>query len=233
MLADTDLTRTLKPSGAKDRALRDRLAALHRACAAAGLPVMVAFEGWDAAGKGSVIHTLTEALDPRGVTVHPISAPRPFEQARPWLWRFWRKVPPRGAWALFDRSWYGRMLVGRIDRLVEEAAWERAYGETLQFERALADDGYVLVKVFLHIGKDEQLRRLHALLADPVSVWRVTPEDWQNHHRYDEWLGLYDEMLRRTDTEQTPWTIVPATCPAYTRRAVGRALIDAIEARLP
>lgn len=212
--------------------LRDRLAELQREGADAGLPVMVAFEGWDAAGKGSLIHTLTERLDPRGFKVHPVQAPRPFEQARPWLWRFWRTVPARGAWALYDRSWYGRVLVERMDRLVEEAAWRRAYDEIFQFERALTADGYLLIKVFLHISKEEQRRRLQALLADPVTVWRVTPEDWQNHHRYDAWRDLYREMLDRTHTPETPWTVLAGTCPNTTRLALYRTLIGALEARL-
>jgi polyphosphate kinase 2 (PPK2 family) len=234
MLDAVNLNRTLSEAtyGREERALRTRLAGLHRASAAAGLPVMVAFEGWDAAGKGSMIHTLTARLDPRGFTVHPVGPPRPFEEARPWLWRYWRMIPARGAWAFFDRSWYGRVLVARMDRLVSEEQWTRAYDEILQFERALTADGYLLVKFFLHIGKDEQRRRLDALMADPVTAWRVGPEDWQNHRRYDAWTRVYDEALARTDTPEAPWTVVPATSLPFARRAVYRTLIDALEARL-
>jgi polyphosphate kinase 2 (PPK2 family) len=234
MLDAVDLTRTLSTEAYREEeaGLRDRLAELQRAAIEAGLPLMMAFEGWDAAGKGSSIHALTARLDPRGFTVHPIRAPRPFEAARPWLWRYWRKIPAHGEWAFYDRSWYGRVLVQRIDKLVSERQWTRAYDEILQFERALVDDGYLLVKIFLHIDKGEQRRRLEALMADPVTAWRVTPEDWQNHHRYDAWLPVYDEALERTHTPRAPWTVIPATSPYYARRAVYRTLIDALEARL-
>jgi len=229
---DLSLSLTDEAYRAEEAGLRDRLAELQRASKEAGLPLMVAFEGWDAAGKGSSIHALTARLDPRGFTVHPIRAPRPFEAARPWLWRYWRKIPGRGEWAFYDRSWYGRVLVQRIDQLASEEQWTRAYDEICQFERALVDDGYLLVKIFLHIGKDEQRRRLEALMADPVTAWRVTPEDWQNHHRYDVWRPIYDDALERTNTDAAPWTVVPATSPNYARRAVYRTLIDALEAQL-
>ena len=234
-LGTVDLSQTLDEAAyaGEERALQRRLAELHRASAKAELPVMVAFEGWDAAGKGSMIHTLTARLDPRGFRVHPVGPPRPFEEARPWLWRYWQTIPSRGAWAFFDRSWYGRVLVARMDRLVSEEQWTRAYDEILQFERTLAADGYLLLKFFLHIGKDEQRRRLEALMADPVMAWRVGPEDWQNHRRYAVWERVYDEALARTHTPEAPWTVVPATCPFHTRRTVYRTLIDALEARLP
>ena len=234
MLDTVDLTRTLSDEayGGEEADLRDRLAELHRAAIEGGLPLMMAFEGWDAAGKGSMIHTLTERLDPRGFTVHPIRAPRPFEAARPWLWRYWRKIPGYGTWAFYDRSWYGRVLVERMDRLVSKKQWKRAYDEIIQFERALVDDGYLLVKIFLHISKDEQRRRLNELMADPVTTWRVTPEDWQNHHRYDAWLPVYEEALEETHTDAAPWTVLPATDPNATRYAVYRTLIDALDARL-
>jgi polyphosphate kinase 2 (PPK2 family) len=234
VLDAVDLERTLSRSefNAEHKALRERLSILHRACAEAGLPVMIALEGWDAAGKGSTIHALTERLDPRRFTVHPVTAPRPFEQERPWMWRFWRMIPARGTWAFFDRSWYGRVLVGRMDRLVPAAEWERAFGEIRHFEETLAADGYLIVKVFLHISQAEQRQRLQALLADPVTVWRVTTEDWRNHHRYGLWRDVYDEMLRRTHTASTPWAVVPATCPRASLLAIYRALVSALDARL-
>lgn len=230
---DLTLTRSEADYRAEQQAFRDRLAELHRASIAAKLPVMVVFEGWDAAGKGSMIHTLTERLDPRGFMVHPIRAPRPFEQARPWLWRYWLTIPPRTAWAFYDRSWYGRILVERIHKLVTKPQWTQAYEDILQFERTLTADGYLIIKLFLHIDKDEQQRRLHALTADPVTAWRVTPEDWQNHRRYAAWQHAYAQMLERTHTTATPWTVVPATCPHHTRYIAYQTIITALEARLP
>lgn len=234
MLDAVDLDRSLSDADYKkeESDLRNRLAELHRAAIDEGLPLMMAFEGWDAAGKGSMIHALTERLDPRGFTVHPIRAPRPFEAARPWLWRYWRKLPGYGEWAFYDRSWYGRVLVERIEGIVTKKEWKRAYDEIVQFERALVDDGYLLVKIFLHISKEEQRRRLNALLADAVTAWRVTPEDWQNHHRYDAWLPIYEEALERTHTDAAPWIVLPATDPNVTRHAAYHTLIDALEARL-
>ncbi|NNF59121.1 MAG: polyphosphate kinase [Rhodothermaceae bacterium] len=217
---------------AQKKALRTRLAALQRASVEAELSVLVVFEGWDAAGKGSTIHRLTERLDPRGFSVHPIRAARPFEQDRPWMWRFWRTIPPHGRWAFYDRSWYGRVLVERMDRLVPEPTWQRGYDEIVQFEQMLTDDGALLVKFFLHIGPEEQQRRLTALAADPVTAWRVSPEDWQNHRRYALWQHVYDEMLERTGVPHAPWTVVPATCPRYAVHTVFQTLITALEMRL-
>lgn len=233
MLHTIDLTTTDRPSDtAEIKQLRERLSVLHRASREAELPVMVAFEGWDGAGKGSAIHTLTERLDPRGFTVHPIGAPRPFEAARPWLWRYWRKIPEYGTWGFYDRSWYGRVLVARMDGLVSPREWERGYDEILQFERALTDDGYLLIKIFLHISKDEQRQRLQRLLSDPVTVWRVTPEDWINHHRYDAWMELYEEVLGRTNTQHAPWTPVSAMDARETQLTIYRTLVRALESRL-
>ena len=141
------------------------------------IPVIILFEGWDAAGKGTAISMLTERLDPRGFKVLSTQAPRTHEKQKPWLWRFWMQIPRRGQMAIFDRSWYGRVLVERVEGLTPIPDWIRAYEEINGFERTLADDGIVMVKFWLHISREEQLRRFIALTLDPDTAWQVTAED--------------------------------------------------------
>jgi len=217
------------PSKAK---LRDRLAVLQRKCAEAGLPVMVVFEGWDAAGKGTLIHTLTARLDPRGFEVHPILAPQAFELARPWLWRYWLKIPSSGKWAFFDRSWYGRVLVQRVEGMVNETDCRRALEEILQFERTLVDNGYLIIKLFLHIEEGEQKRRLKSLAADPATSWKVADEDWKNHRRYAKWQRLYDETLEETSTPIAPWHVIPTLSQERATLLVYDVLIREIQQAL-
>ena len=235
MLHAVDLDATISDNGGfkkRRRALRYRLAELQRATLDARVPVMVAFEGWDAAGKGSLIRALTDRLDPRGFDVHPVRAPRPFERSRPWLWRFWQTIPRRGRWAFYDRSWHGRAMVARMKRIVKPYEWERTYAQINAFEQALSDDGYVIVKLFLHISPEEQERRLTALSSDPATAWQVTPEDWENHRTYDTWVRVYTQALERTHTPNAPWTVVPATCLRHARLTVYETLVDALEDHL-
>jgi polyphosphate kinase 2 (PPK2 family) len=212
--------------------LRDQLYAMQKASWDAGIPVIIIFEGWDAAGKGTSIQTLTSRLDPRGFKLYPIRAARTYEKKRPWLWRFWVKIPGKGEWAIFDRSWYGRVLVERVEDLVPERKWRIAYRDIVDIERTLADDGYLIVKFFLHISREEQRARFEKLSQDPMNAWHVQPEDWEHHRQYDEWLLAYEEAFERTDTEWGPWTIVEATNRRYTRVKVFQALIAALEERL-
>ena len=209
--------------------LREQLYAYQKACWEARIPVLIVFEGWDAAGKGTSIQTLTARLDPRGFKLYPVRAARTFEKNRPWLWRFWMKIPGRGEWAIFDRSWYGRVLVERVEKLLPESGWRRAYRDIVDFERTLADDGYLIVKFFLHIGREEQRRRFESLTQDPLNAWHVVPEDWERHRQYDAWLLAYEEMLERTDSEWGPWTLVEATDMRYTRLKIFQTLIAALE----
>jgi polyphosphate kinase 2 (PPK2 family) len=190
------------------------------------------FEGWDAAGKGTSIQKLTSPLDPRGYKLYPIRAARTYEKKRPWLWRFWLKLPARGEWAIFDRSWYGRVLVERVEGLIPESEWRRAYRDIGDFERTLADDGHLIIKFFLHISKQEQKRRFNKLLKDTLTAWHVTPEDWDHHYRYDDWLLAYEEAFERTESEWGPWTIVEATEKRYTMAKIYRTVILALEERL-
>jgi len=212
--------------------LRNQLYALQKASWDAGVPIIVIFEGWDAAGKGTSIQHLTGRLDPRGFKLYPIRPARTYEKKRPWLWRFWRKIPGKGEWAIFDRSWYGRVLVERAEQLVSDSEWRRAYRDIVDFERTLADEGYLIVKFFLHISKEEQRSRFDALTADPLMAWKVEPEDWDRHNQYDQWHQIYEEMFERTDTEWGVWTIVEATNRNFTRVKIIQTLINVLEERL-
>jgi polyphosphate kinase 2 (PPK2 family) len=213
-------------------ALSNRLFNVEKASWDAGIPVIILFEGWDAAGKGTSIQKLTAPLDPRGFKLYPIRAARTYEKKHPWLWRFWLKLPARGEWAIFDRSWYGRVMVERVEDLIPESEWRRAYRDIVDFERTLADDGNVIIKFFLHISKGEQKKRFEKLSKDPLQAWHVTPEDWEHHRRYDDWLLAYEEAFERTESEWGPWTIVEATDRRFTRVKIYQTVIHSLEARL-
>ena len=234
MLEQIDLTRKLaKPVyRAWISDLRQRLYTLQKASWDAHLPVCILFEGWDAAGKGTTIQQLTRRLDPRGFKLYPIRAERTYEKNRPWLWRFWLKIPAYGEWAIFDRSWYGRVLVERVEHLVPKRQWKEAYDDIVDFERTLADDGTLIFKFFLHISKKEQKRRFKKLERDPLTAWHVAPEDWEHHRKYKEYILAIEEMLARTETEWGSWTIVSATDKRYTRTRVFCTLIEGLSARL-
>jgi len=212
--------------------LSERLYTVQKASWDAGIPVVILFEGWDGAGKGTSIQALTSPLDPRGFKLYPIRAARTYEKQRPWLWRFWLKLPARGEWAIFDRSWYGRVAVERVEKIIPEAEWRRAYRDIVDFERTLADDGHLIIKFFLHISKHEQKKRFEKLIKDPLTAWHVAPEDWEHHRRYDEWLLAYEEMFEQTETEWGPWTIVEATDRRHTHLKIFITVINALEERL-
>jgi polyphosphate kinase 2 (PPK2 family) len=212
--------------------LRMKLYALQKASWDAEIPVIILFEGWDAAGKGTSIQNLTSKLDPRGFKLYPIRAARTYESRRPWLWRFWLKIPGKGEWAIFDRSWYGRTLVERVEGLISERSWRRAYRDIVNFERTLADEGYLIVKFFLHIGRQEQKKRFDKLISDPLTAWQVLPEDWEHHKHYDDWRLAYEETFERTETESGPWTIIEATNRRYTNLKIFETLANTLETQL-
>ncbi len=211
---------------------RQRLYDLAKAAFDAKIPVVVVFEGWDAAGKGTCVQTLTSRMDPRGFTVLPIRAARTSEQKRPWLWRFWLKLPNYGHMAIFDRSWYGRVTVERVEYELSQRDYMRAYNDIVDFERLIARDGYVIVKFFLHISREEQAQRFKQMEKDPLESWRLEEEDLERHKHYDLWLRVYEEMLERTDTSFGSWTIVEATDRYFMLDKVYRTLVNAIESRL-
>jgi polyphosphate kinase 2 (PPK2 family) len=191
--------------------------------------LVVVFEGWDAAGKGTAINALTRQLEPRGFQLHTIQAPRTYETHMPWLWRFWLNLPNYGQMAIFDRSWYGRVLVERVEGLTPEPEWRTAYRDIVDFERTIADDGYVIVKFWLHISKEEQRRRFKTLEQSPLTAWHVQPEDWEHHRRYGDYLVAVEEMLERTETEWAPWTIVPATDRRFALVQIVQTLIHRLD----
>ena len=237
MLEKVDLAKAVPKADYKQRLLwlRERLLALQTACWKNGIPSVIVFEGWDASGKGSTVNALTQRLEPRGFRLHSIQAPRTYETHLPWLWRFWLKLPGYGEMGIFDRSWYGRVLVERMEKLATKSEWQRGYQDIVDFERTIADDGYVLIKFFLHISRAEQKRRFKALESDPMTAWHVQPEDWEHHRKYGKYLVAVEEMLLHTETEWGPWTIVEATDWRWTRikafETIARRLEEALQRR--
>lgn len=213
-------------------ALQGRLYDLEKACWDHGVSTVIVFEGWDASGKGTTIAGLTQRLDPRGFKLHPITAPRTYEQQRPWLWRFWLRVPNRGEMVIFDHSWYGRVLEERVERTIGEKEWRQAYRDIVEFERMLAEDGTIFLKFFLHISKKEQKQRFRAIEADPLEAWRVTKADWARNKKYDDYVVAIEDMLELTESEFAPWTIVEATSKWHERKKVFETIIAAMESRL-
>jgi polyphosphate kinase 2 (PPK2 family) len=234
MLEKIDLTKKLDKQTYKHHIpiLAERLYEVQKTSWDAKIPVVILFEGWDAAGKGTSIQTLTSPLDPRGFKLYPIRAARTYEKKRPWQWRFWLKLPSHGEWAIFDRSWYGRVMVERVENLTPEDEWRKAYRDIADFERTIADDGTVIIKFFLHISKKEQKKRFNKLIADPLTAWRVAPEDWEHHHRYEDWLLAYEEAFEHTESEWAPWTIVEATNRRYTQFKIYQTVVQVLEKSL-
>ena len=191
--------------------LQRRLYDLEKACWDQGISSVILFEGWDSAGKGTTISTLTQRLDPRGFKLYSINPPRTYEQLRPWLWRFWLKVPNRGEMVMFDQSWYSQILSERIEQKCSAKQWRDRLRDIGDFERTLADDGTVFVKFFLHVSQKEQRARFKEIEKKPLESWRVTAGDWARHKKYDEYRERIEEMLELTESEFSPWTIVEAT----------------------
>ncbi len=196
------------------------------------IPVVVVYEGWDAAGKGGNIKRLVRKLDPRGYEVVPIVAPNDAEKARHYLWRFWTQIPKAGHLTVFDRSWYGRVMVERVEGFCSEAEWRRAYEEINEFERHLTDFGTVLVKFWLHIDRDEQMRRFKARQRIPHKQWKITEEDWRNRKKWDPYQEAVEEMLSRTSPPRARWTVVESNDKLHARIKTLDTVIRAIEARL-
>jgi polyphosphate kinase 2 (PPK2 family) len=190
---------------------------------------IIAFEGWDAAGKGGAIRRVTETLDPRGFKVYPISAPRADEQGRHYLWRFWQKLPVPGELAVFDRTWYGRVLVERVEGFASKSEWRRAYDEINQFEKELTDDGCPVIKIFLHITKKEQLRRFKEREKNPYKAWKITKEDWRNRRKWKEYERAIDDMFQRTDTGSSPWIVIPGNHKWYARTEALKSVVTTLE----
>jgi polyphosphate kinase 2 (PPK2 family) len=191
-----------------------------------GRRAIFAFEGWDAAGKGGCIKRLTALMDPRGYKVWPIAAPRGAEKRNHYLWRFWQRLPEKGEIAIFDRSWYGRVLVERVEGFAKHDEWKRAYGEIDAFERMLTDDGVKIAKFFLHIDWKTQLARFEARETDPLKKYKLSPEDWRNRKKWNDYEDAIQDMLDRTHRPDAPWTLVPADDKKHARLLVLKTCVD-------
>jgi polyphosphate:AMP phosphotransferase len=207
--------------------LERRLGECQRTAREFGAPLVVVFEGWEAAGKGTCISRLALAFDARGFKVHAIGSPNEEERLHPWMWRFWSRLPSRDRIAIFDESWYRRVLVERVEQAAAEREILEAYDDILQFERQLSDDGYTIVKCFLHISKAEQKKRLRRLEKDPALAWKVTKREWQRHEQYDEYRQAVEEMFRRTSTAEAPWTIIESHDRRFARVKAAESILAA------
>jgi polyphosphate kinase 2 (PPK2 family) len=220
--------RGLRREGERLARLRLTLAGLIGECRL-GPPLVVVFEGWDASGKGGAIKRLVAPLDPRHVRVRQFGAPTADEKRHHFLHRFWPALPGWGGMTVFDRSWYGRVLVERVEALASEEQWGRAHGEIDAFERTLADEGTIIVKLWLQISPKEQLKRFEARAKDPLKSWKLTEEDWRNRERRPQYEEAVEEMLARNDRPYAPWSVVAAESKRYARVEVMRIVSGAIE----
>ena len=234
VLSGIDLSKSLTEEEYKTRLkkLQKRLAELHSELYRLRIPVVIGFEGWDAGGKGGAIKRLTSNLDPRGYRVNPTAAPNDIEKVHHYLWRFWNNVPKAGHIAVFDRTWYGRVMVERIEGFCSEAQWRRAYQEINEMESHMANAGAVVLKFWLHIDKDEQERRFRERQANPAKQWKITDEDWRNREKWDEYEEAVNEMLIRTSTTYAPWIVVEGNDKRYARVKVLQTVVDALEKKI-
>jgi AMP-polyphosphate phosphotransferase len=194
-----------------------------------GPPVCVVFEGWDASGKGGAIKRLVSPMDPRHVRVRQFAAPTDDEKRHQFLWRFWPALPGWGGMAVFDRSWYGRVLVERVEEYAKREEWLRAYDEIFSFERSLADDGMIIIKFWMHVSPDEQLKRFKKREGNPVKAWKLTDEDWRNRDKREEYEMAVEDMLARTHQEPfARWHVIPGDSKRYARVAV----VDTVNAEI-
>lgn len=239
-LADVDLTAKLEKKQAQARldAALDRLLRLRLLLGGQigekriGPPLCVVFEGWDASGKGGAIKRLVGPLDPRHVRVAQFAAPTYDEKRHHFLWRFWPALPGWGGMAVLDRSWYGRVLVERVEGFASEAQWMRAYAEITEFERTLTAEGMILVKFWMHVSPEEQLRRFDSRAADPLRQWKLTDEDWRNREKRPAYEAAVEEMLERTDHPMAPWHVVAGDDKRTARVVVAETVCAAVEAEL-
>jgi polyphosphate:AMP phosphotransferase len=234
LLGHLDLRQRVDPKRYKVKLeqLQGRFNTLHRKAQRQGISVILVFEGADAAGKGGAIRRLTAAIDARAYQVIPIAAPTDEERAQHYLWRFWRHLARRGRVTIFDRSWYGRVLVERVEGFASEAEWMRAYAEINQFESQLVAHGIVLLKYWMQVSKSEQLRRFRDRESASYKRWKLTDEDWRNRKRWDAYQLAVNDMVERTSTRQAPWTLVEANDKNFARLKVLKTLCDRLEARL-
>ena len=209
-----------------------KLAKLHNELYRKKIPVIIAYEGWDAAGKGGNIKRIAGALDPRGYDVHPIASPEPHEKSRHYLWRFWTRLPKTGHIAIFDRTWYGRVMVERLEGFCSRNDWQRAYNEINEFERELKDWGAVIIKFWVQIDKDTQLARFNDRENNPQKRWKITDEDWRNREKWDQYEDAVNEMIQKTSTDFAPWHILESNNKYYARIKALKIVIKELEKAL-
>ncbi len=231
VLSGVDLSKALSNKEYKQKldSLQKKMEILHSELYRLRIPVVICFEGWDAGGKGGAIKRLTSHMDPRGYQVNPTASPNDTEKAHHYLWRFWNNMPKAGHIAIFDRTWYGRVMVERIEGFCSEAEWKRAYQEINEMEEHLTNSGCIVLKFWLHIDKDEQERRFKERMENPAKQWKITDEDWRNREKWDEYEKAVDEMLVRTSTTYAPWEIVEANSKYYARVKVLKTVVEAME----
>ena len=230
-LSEVDLSPALTDAEYKKelKTLQKRLGELHTVIYRKKIPVILCYEGWDAAGKGGNIRRIARPLDPRGFDVMPIASPEPHELGRPYLWRFWTRLPRRGHICIFDRTWYGRVMVERLEGFCSEDDWKRAYNEINEFERQLTDWGAVVLKFWIHIDQDTQLARFNDRQNTPEKAWKLTEEDWRNREKWPQYEEAVDEMLQKTSTKNAPWFIIESNDKKYARIKALKIVIDALE----
>ena len=233
-LADIDLSVSLDAKLYREERNRYQreLEALGRPVFIEKRSVVIVFEGWDAAGKGGAIRNAMAPVDPRGFIVHPIGPPEGEDARRHYLYRFWRRLPEAGRVAVFDRSWYGRVLVERVEGFATETEWRRAYREIREFEQQMHDSGAVLFKFWMHLSPEEQLRRFRSRESDPRKQWKLTQEDWRNRDKWDAYLEAVEEMIDETHTDDAPWTIIEGDCKRWARVKVLRTLVEHLNAAI-
>lgn len=234
ILAKADLSLSYSKEEYRKRLeqLQKKMEKLHGELYRRRIPVVLGFEGWDAGGKGGAIKRLTQKMDPRGYVVHPTASPNDIERAHHYLWRFWVDMPKAGHITIFDRTWYGRVMVERIEGFCTKQEWQRAYKEINDMEHDLASAGAIVLKFWMQIDKDEQERRFRARQENPDKQWKITDEDWRNREKWDQYEEAVNEMLIRTSTPDAPWIVVEGNCKYYARIKVLQTVVDAIEARL-
>ena len=231
LLRDVDLSPTISDEEYKTelKKLQKRLGELHNVIYRKKIPVILCYEGWDAAGKGGNIRRVARPLDPRGFDVMPIASPEPHEINRQYLWRFWTRLPRSGHVCIFDRTWYGRVMVERLEGFCAEDDWKRAYNEINEFERQLTEWGAVVLKFWIHIDQDTQLQRFNDRQNTPEKQWKLTEEDWRNREKWPQYEEAVDEMLQKTSTKNAPWFIIESNDKKYARIKTLKIVIHALE----
>jgi AMP-polyphosphate phosphotransferase len=234
MLSNIDMDKTISKEEYKQKIdlLSNKLGELQRKAKDAKIPAMLVFEGWDAAGKGTLINKVMQALDPRGFSVYPTKIPTENEKFHPFLWRFWKRTPTNGRIVFFDRSWYRRVTMDMLDKNVADESISNSFEDIINFERQMYDSGCIILKFFLHISKKEQMKRFNKLQNDDATSWRVTKDDLESHKKYDEYLKLYENMILKTNMSSAPWIVVESQDKRYATIKIYETIINALEIRL-